>query len=180
MAMNVEVRGAAAKIDALKRFDKSAWSGIQKGVKAAQEEITADARSRVPQMGLVPNRRGTGWGKWIEKKSGRDLSYNQNEFVFKTKFRSRVQSGFREVMGITSLDVKTPAVSIFVLAGSKDKSGHPFNRNINRQQGGQTGVRNAQMWPRLLTPARYAKGPVAAATIGRLIEQAVNQVNRAG
>jgi hypothetical protein len=41
------------------------------------------------------------------------------------------------------------------------------------------GARNVQMWPRLLTPAYYAKGPQASATIASLIEKAVQQANRA-
>lgn len=179
MVMKVEVRGAAAKIDALFRFDKTAWKGIQAGVKEAAEEITKDARDRVPPMGLVPKRAGTGWGKWIAAADGRPLSYDKNEFKFTTRFRSRVRQGFREVQGRSQLDTSSAAVAIFALAGSKDMSGHPFNRNINRQTGTRANARDVGMWPRMLTPAYYAKGPIAAKTIGRIVEDAVNDVNQA-
>lgn len=174
--IEVEVRGAAAKIDALYRFDKEAWKGIQKGVKEATSAITDDAKSRVPFMGLTPKRAGTGWGKWIAAKDGRDLSYDKSKFRFTTRFRSKVKSGFRQVEGRAVLDKKNPAVAIFSLAGSVNKSKHPFNRNINKQTGTKEGARNVGMWPRLLTPAYYAKGPEAAKEIGRLIESLVKKV----
>lgn len=177
MVMQVEVRGAAAKIDALFRFDKAAWRGIQRGVKQAAAAITQDASSRVPPMGLVPRRAGSGWGKWMS--GGRDLSYHQSNFRFKTKFRSRSRAGFREVQGQAVLDTSNAAVAIFALAGSRDASGHPFNRNINRQTGTRANARDVGMWPRMLTPAYYAEGPAAAETIGKIIEDAVNDVNRA-
>jgi hypothetical protein len=174
--MKVEVRGAAAKIDALKRFDKEAWRDIQKGVKTATDAVTQDAKARVPFMGLTPKRRGTGWGKWIYSRDGRDLSYDQGKFRFTTRFRSKVKSGFRQVEGRAVLDKTDPAVAIFTLAGSVNKSRHPFNRNINKQTGTKEGARNVGMWPRLLTPAWYAKGPEAAKEIGQLIQAAVNKV----
>ena len=175
---NVKVTGAAAKIDAVFRFDKDAWKIVQRGVKEATAEITKDAQSRVPPMGLIPMRAGAGWGKWIAAKDGRDLSYSKSNFRFNTRFKSRVTQGFREVQGRSSLDTSSASVAIFALAGSKDRSGHPFNRNINKQTGTRVGARNVQMWPRLLTPAYYAKGPQASATIASLIEKAVQQANR--
>jgi hypothetical protein len=180
MVMKVEVKGAAAKVDALQRFDKTAWRVVQKGVKEATAAVTRDAESRVPPMGLIPRRAGSGWGLWTESRGERrDLSYRPGDFQFKTKFRSRVVQGFREVQGRAILEKNTPAVAIFTLAGSKDKSGHPFNSNINKQTGTRKGARNVGMWPRLLTPAYYAKGPEAAKTIGALIEKAIADVNRA-
>lgn len=179
MVMQVKVEGAAAKIDAIMRFDKQAWKAIQKGVKDAVAEITLDAEKRVPPMGLVPMRRGTGWGKWTYSRDGRDLSYRRDDFKFKTRFRSRLRSGFREVEGRAELSTNSPAAAIFLLAGSQNASGHPFNRNINKQTGTRQGARGVGMWPRLLTPAYHAKAPIAAKTIGTLIEKAVNDTNRA-
>lgn len=177
--MKVEVKGAAAKIDALFRFNKAAWRDIQKGVKEATKEIQQDAERRVPPMGLVPRRAGSGWGRWTYSRDGRDLSYSKSNFRFKTRFSSRVEQGFRQVQGRAELDKSNAAVAIFALAGSQDRSGHPFNTNINRQTGTRSGVRGAGMWPRLLTPAWHAKGPEAATKIGALIEKAINEANRA-
>jgi len=176
MVMQVKVEGAAAKIDAIMRFDKQAWKAIQKGVKDATAEITEDAKERVPQMGII-SLRGNGWGRWTS--GPRDLSYRPADFKFKTRFRSRLQGGFREVEGRAQLDTSSPAVAIFTLAGSQNRSGHPFNRVINRQTGTRQGARGVGMWPRLLTPAYHAKAPEAAKTIGVLIEKAVNDTNRA-
>lgn len=178
MVMQVKVEGAAARIDAIMRFDKDAWKGIQKGVKEATDAIRKDAESRVPPMGLVPMRRGSGWGKWTYSRDGRDLSYRKSDFTFKTRFRSRLQQGFREVEGRAELRTDSPAAAIFLLAGSQNASGHPFNRNINKQTGTRQGVRGQGMWPRLLTPAYHAKGPEAAKVIGEIIEQAVSAANR--
>jgi hypothetical protein len=178
MVMSVKVEGAAARIDAIMRFDKDAWKGIQEGVKDATKAISVDAESRVPPMGLVGMRAGTGWGAWTYSRDGRDLSYNRGAFKFKTRFRSKLTDGFREVQGRAELDTSNPAVAIFTLAGSVNKSGHPFNRNINRQTGTRQGVRGQGMWPRLLTPAYHAKGPEAAKIIGEIIEQATAAANR--
>jgi hypothetical protein len=179
MVMQVKVEGAAAKIDALMKFDKTAWRVVQKGVKDATAAVTKDAEDRVPPMGLVGLRRGAGWGQWTFSRDGRDFTYRRGDFKFKTRFRSRRVEGFREVQGRAQLDTLSPAVAIFTLAGSQNKSGHPFNANINKQTGTRQGARDVGMWPRLLTPAYYAKGPVAAKTIGKLIEDAVGNVNRA-
>jgi len=177
MVMKAKVEGAAAKIDAIQKFDKKAWREIQKGVKLATSAITKNAEGRVPPMGLVPTSGGKGWGPWFQ--GNRDLSFVGSEFKFGTRFRSRNKQGFRQVYGYSVLNVSSPAVAIFTLAGSKNQSGHPFNRNINRQTGTRQGARNVQMWPRMLTPAYYEEGPEAAKTIGRIIEDAVRDVNSA-
>jgi hypothetical protein len=179
MVMQLKVEGAAAKIDAVMKFDKAAWRGVQKGVKEATAQVTAEAQRLVPPMGIVGLRRGAGWGQWTYSRDGRDLSYRRGDFKFKTRFRSRNIQGFREVQGRAQLDTSSPAAAIFLLAGSQNASGHPFNANINKHTGTRQGARDVGMWPRLLTPAYYAKGPVASKTIGKLIEDAVNNVNRA-
>jgi hypothetical protein len=170
--MKVEITGVATKIDAIFRFDKDLWKGIQRGVKDAAESVAADARSRVPSYGLGGTSGTGGWGSWIAKSTGRDLSFDQGVIRkgIKTRFKSRYKSGFREVQGQA---VNTsPAAAIYMLAGSKNKSGHRFNNVINTQQG-------KAPWPRAMTPAYYAKGPQASIEIGRLIEKAINDINQA-
>jgi len=170
--MQVKVTGAAAKIDALFRFDKVVWAGIQKGVKEAAESVAADARSRVPSYGLGGTSGAGGWGGWIAKKDGRNLSYDQASIRknVKTRFKSQMKSGVRVVKG-QAVNM-SPAGAIYMLAGSRNKSGHQFNSVIKRQHG-------SGPWPRAMTPAYYAKGPQASREIGRLIEQAINDVNNA-
>lgn len=170
--MKVEITGVATKIDAIFRFDKDLWAGMQRGVKDAAESVAADARSRVPSYGLGGTSGTGGWGGWIAKKDGRDLGYDQTKIRkgVKTRFKSRYKSGFREVQGQA---VNTsPAGAIYMLAGSENQSGHRFSNVINTQH-------SKGPWPRALTPAYYAKGPEASRDIGRLIEKAINQINQA-
>jgi hypothetical protein len=170
--MKVEITGVATKIDAIFRFDKDVWAGIQRGVKDAAESVAADARRRVPSYGLGSSSGQGGWGGWIASGTGRDLSFNQSKIRsgIRTRFKSRYKSGFREVQGQAVNN--NPAGAIFMLAGSQNISGHRFNKVIVRQQGNGP-------WPRALTPAYYAKGPEASRDIGRLIEKAINQINQA-
>jgi hypothetical protein len=170
--MKVKVEGAAAKIDAIFRFDKELWKGIQKGVKDAAESVAADARNRMPSYGLGGTSGTGGWGGWIAKRDGRDLSYDQAKIRknVKTRFKSQMKSGVRVVKGQAINN--SPAGAIYMLAGSKNRSGHRFNDVINRQHG-------SGPWPRAFTPAYYAKGPEASKEIGRLIERAIDEVNRA-
>ena len=177
--MEVQIKGAAAKIDAIFRFDKALWRDMQREIKGAAELVASDARSRVPSSGIMSRRSGfTGWGKWISG-TGRSLSYDAGEVrgSIKPRARSRSSAGFRQALAV--VEITKPAGAIFALAGSQNRSGHPFNTTINRQQGGSTMMRGNQFWPRLLTPARYSKGTEAASKIGEIIERGVNQINRA-
>jgi hypothetical protein len=170
--MKVETTGAATKIDAIFRFDKDVWKGVQRGVKEAAELVAADARSRFPSYGIGGTSGGGGWGGWIAKNGGRNLGYDQSKIrsSVKTRFKSRYKSGFREVKG--QAVVMNPAGAIYSLAGSQNKSGHHFNNVINTQHG-------SNIWPRALTPAYYAKGPQASREIGRVIEKAISNINQA-
>jgi hypothetical protein len=183
--MKVEVKGAAAQINAIFLFDKAAWRDIQRGVKKATEAITKDARSRVPPMGLVPMGGGSGWGPWNH--FGRDFGYSKGAFKFTTRFQSRSRQGFRQVQGRSVLNVGDPVVSVYefagVVAGANPKTAYrassiSFKRGLHRQSGTRPGRGARGMWPRLLTPAYHAQGPTAAKTIGKLIEEAVAKANR--
>jgi len=131
--MQLKVEGAAAKIDAVMKFDKAAWRGVQKGVKEATAQVTAEAQRLVPPMGIVGLRRGAGWGQWTYSRDGRDLSYRprrlqvQDPLSFPATSRGfvkcRVERSWTPVALLLRsscwLVVKTPAV-------------HPFNANINK------------------------------------------------
>jgi hypothetical protein len=176
--VKVKVVGAAAKIDAIFRFDKELWRAMQRDIKATTEVVANDARSRVPAQGLYSSRsKYSGWGKWISK--GRVLSYEQSQARggIKSRSRSRSRAGFRQVSG--RVEMTNAAGAIFTLAGSQNRSGHPFNVNINRQQGGNASARGNSTWPRVLTPARVAKGAEAAKKIAQIIEQGVQRINQA-
>lgn len=174
--MKVKVEGAAAKIDAIFRFDKELWRSMQREIKATTEVVATDARGRVPSQGLFSSR-GSGWGRWMS--GSRDLSFQQTTVRggIKSRTRSRSKAGFRQVSG--RVDMTSAAGAIFTLAGSRNQSGHPFNASINRQQGGSTSARGNSTWPRLLTPARVAKGAEASRKIAQIVEQGVRNINQA-
>lgn len=170
--MKTEITGVATKIDAIFRFDKELWKGIQRGVKDATETVAADARFRISSYGIGGTSGEGGWGGWIAAKDGRDLGYDQAKIrsSIKPRFKSRYKSGFREVQGQAVM--LNPAGAIYALAGSQNLSGHHFSQVINRQHG-------KSVWPRALTPAYHAKAPQAAKDIGALIENAIAEINRA-
>lgn len=183
--MQVKVEGAAARIEAIFRFDKAAWRDIQRGVKKATEAITKDAQGRVAPMGIVPLAGGKGWGPWNHQ--GADFSYNRGAFKFSTRFQSRSKQGFRQVQGRSLLDVSTAFVNVYVFAGTVrgpnpktryQGASRSFKEALHKQSGTQPGKGTPGMWPRLLTPAYHAEGPIAAKTIGKLIEEAVAKTNR--
>lgn len=172
VGMNVRVEGDARKIEQIFRFDKELWKEIQRGVKDATSDIRSDAKSNYPDNGL------SGWGMWTAFSSGRDLSYDQTKVRagVKTQFRSRQRRGFRTISGLVYN--KNPAGAIYGLAGSQDRSGEFFNRNINRKRGGSVGERRTGQWPRALTPA-WTKGvDEARKEIARVVEKAIAKVNR--
>lgn len=173
----VKVEGAALKVDQLKRFNKEVWLDMQREVKSAADLVVSEARNNVPSEGLYNSQRGrAGWGQWTAAKGGRPLSFNPSKVKssIKPAFRSVKRSGFRVVKG--QAKIMDPAGAIYTLAGSQNRSGHPFNTNINKQRGGSRGARS--FWPRILTPAYYAKGPEASKAIGEAIEKAIADINR--
>lgn len=174
--IDVNVTGAAAKIDQIKRFDKELWKGVQKDVREAAKLVVNEAKSNVPAYGLYNRERGiVSWGQWTSG-NGRNLSFDSGTVSasIKPAFNSRVRSGIRIVKG--RAQIWNPGGAIYTLAGSRNRSGHPFNTNINNQAGGYPG--KAAFWPRILTPAWYEKGPEAAKLIGKTIEDAIDKANK--
>lgn len=164
--MNVRVEGDARKIEQIFRFDKELWKEIQKGVKAATDDIRNDARRNYPDQAL------SGWGPWIAAGRGRDLSYSgsQARSGVRSAFRSRRQRNFRSISGL--VNNKNPAGAIYGLAGSKNRSGEFFGVNINRKHPAHDG------WPRALTPAWRDNVDEARKEIARVVEKAIAKVNR--
>ena len=169
--MNVRVEGTARKIEQIFRFDKELWKEIQQGVKAASDDIRTQAKSNYPDRGLG------NWGPWFTP-GGRDLSYNAGAVRagVRSSFRSRRREGFRTISALVYN--KNPAGAIFGLAGSRNTSGELFNTNINRVHGGSTSVRVNGTWPRALTPAWSDGVDKARAEIARVVESAIDKVNR--
>ena len=172
-SFQVEVTGAARKIEQIFRFDKDLWKEIQAGVKSATEGIVQEGRANYPSDNALRN-----WGNWIAANSGRDLGFDpaRAKAGVRSRFRSRRRSGFRVVVG--QVYNKDPAGAIYLLAGSRDRTGASFNQNINRRRGGSTGARGDGTWPRALGPAWTNNVEQARDEIGRVVEEAIRKVNR--
>lgn len=168
----VRVEGAAQKIEQIYRFDKDIWKEVQQGVRAAMKGVVTDTRANYPNTAL------SNWGPWIAYRSGRDLSFDGSaaRSGVRAGFRSKQRRGVRVISGMAWN--KTPAGAIYELAGSQDRSGEFFNRNINKKRGGVVGSRNNGMWPRALGPAWTKNVDAVRQEIGRVVERAVDKVNR--
>ena len=168
MAAKVQVVGAARKIEQINRFDKELWKEIQRGVRDALGSLVSDAKSSYPDTGL------TNWGQWTA--GSRDLSYQAGAVRagVRPAFRSKNVSGVRLISG--NVSNRNPAGAIFGLAGSRDRTGHPFNTNINNSHG--SGGRGSGVWPRVLTPAWTRNVEQARRDIAKVVEAAIDQVNR--
>jgi hypothetical protein len=178
--VKVKVTGAAAKIDALFRFDKEVWRGIQSDVKRAAELVAMEARGNVPTRPL------SNWGAWESSglyrdvrsgSPGKDLSFNgaKEATGIKSRFKSRRLQSVRVVKG--RAEITSAALAILSTAGAKYQD-TAFNTNLIGQYG--RGSKGSQYWPRVLTPAYYAKGGEARKAIAETIERAVAKVNQAG
>ena len=169
----VRVEGAARKIEQIFRFDKDIWKEIQSGVKSATEGIVQEGRGTYPGDNALRT-----WGSWTTAKGGRDLSFDpaRAKAGVRSRFRSRRRSGFRVISG--QVYNKDAAGAIYLLAGSRDKTGEAFNTNINRRRGGSTGARGDGTWPRALGPAWTNNVEQARDEIGRVVEEAIRKVNR--
>ena len=169
--MNVQLQGDARKIEQIFRFDKELWKEIQRGTKDAASDIRAAAKGNYPSQGL------SNWGAWMTP-GGRDLSFDSSAVRsgVKVGFRSRRRRGFRTISA--QVYNKNPAGAIYGLAGSRNRSGEPFNTNINRKHGGSTTTRGTGTWPRALTPAWSDNVEAARREIARVVEAAIAKVNR--
>ena len=69
--MSAKVTGIAPLINRLEKFDKDVSKELKKEMKSAASDAVPAARAAYPAAPLLKK-----FGRWIEEKSGRDLSYN--------------------------------------------------------------------------------------------------------
>lgn len=176
--MRVDIDGAAELVNRLTKFDKDVYKILERELKSAARLVADDARGRVPSQGL------THWGGWnvttgtsgsagvVSMVTGsRDLSFRSG--AVKRGIKPQVPKKYNRgaLVGFSVRVVQMDAAgAIYELAGSQDKSGHPFNRNMNNENG-------SSIWPRSLTPALYAKGDEAARGIEAALDRAVDALN---
>lgn len=171
--MDFKIEGADRMIERIKGFEKETYKVLQKEVREAQADIVADARAAVPSRAL---RR---WGQW-RRNSGasggfrnttadRDFDANSIRSSIRPSFRTRRSMNTLGVYGRVNLG--DAAGAIFSLAGSRNRSGHPFNTVINAAHG-------SGPWPRLLGPAWSANIDKTRDEIRQAVNRAAEKVNR--
>ena len=172
----VNVSGVGQFMDRMKRFDADAYKILSDELKQAGGEVARAAQANIPDRPL------DNWGKWTVRRARgggvytRDLSFNASQARSKVKpvIKTPRQKGDTRKFWV-QVQQMDAAGAIYMLAGSVNKSRHPFNRNMNRKRG--TGARGSGFWPRALTPAVYEKGAKAFDEIEKAIARAIERVN---
>jgi hypothetical protein len=184
MAFEIEVKGAAAVVEAMFRLDKELWRELQKDVRKAGQEAAMEAGQNMPSKPL------SNWGKWIEFSGrGKSLWYEMpGAGKFTSSFRSKSTSGFRQVYSVVGPSKGNAAGAIFLLAGSVDRtaSKHPqgaarsrrFKAALNSRHGGSPGARGNGTWPRVLGPLYYKHRDKIGKEIGQAVERATTRFNK--
>jgi hypothetical protein len=185
MKLTASAQGVDLVIRELHAFNRDALKILYKEVGAAIKIMRATAQSKAPQQVLSGTRRdalgpdsgarpAAGWGKWIEAKSGRDLSWNAGKV--RSGMRQRVSTaktarGLMEVRGI--IENKSAQGAIFSLAGSRNPNNSTFTREIIRRYGHGDGI-----YPRMMTPAWRQHIDQVRAEVQQAIEKAAVGVGR--
>lgn len=172
----VNVSGTGQLIARMRRFDADAYKILSDELKQAGNMVAEAARSEMPDPVL------SNWGPWTVRRARgggvytRDLAYNAGRARSRIKpvIRTPRRKGEARQFSV-AVQQMDAAGAIFMLAGSRNKSRHQFNLNVNLKYG--AGSRKSGFWPRVLTPALYAKSTEAFAAIEAAIERAVQRVN---
>lgn len=181
MPLKLEVDGVGRVISAMTVFNKEIYKELQDDIRDAAEGVASYARQLTPDKVLAggrstnAERRSEGWGKWIEKSTGRDLSWNESraDKSIKTSVRQKRIRG-AGVVGITGRVLsKDPALAIYATAGSETPNSL-FNRNITGKWGTMPMISGGKA-TRVLGQALIVKGPHAAEVIDRSIERAASK-----
>ena len=177
----VNVNGIGQFVARMKRFDEDTSKVLVSEIKVAVDGIYQAAGQTITATGNPLSN----WGSWTERKrvgsrgavtsSGgtytRDRSYSASDAKRGLKKNVRVinKPDHQDVVAI--IKQMNPAAAIYELAGSKSKSGHVFNANVNR-------THPAQRWPRVLGPAWADGNKRAGQLIAAAVKRAINTVNQ--
>jgi hypothetical protein len=179
VVMRVDIDGAAALVNRLKKFDADVYKILQRELKDAAGMVAENARSRVPAGGALSN-----WGPW-DFTTGSNGSVGVVTMVTGSRdlgfSGSRARSGIRPQAvtrsnrgAVSSFKVRVvqmnAAGAIYELAGSQNRSGSTFGPNLNSAHG-------SGPWPRTLTPAWHAKGQEAGDAIIDALDRAKSSVD---
>lgn len=180
MAFRIEMTGFGRAMRALEDSDQIAFKEIAKAMRKVAAQVKAEAQSRVPGAPV------SGWGRWIDSRSGRDLGFSQAQARSRVslrmnRFRAR---GTKESMGL-AYEVKQndAAGAIFALIGKGDEvrttQGASLVRAINRRFPIEHWKGSGAQGPRGMVAAYYAAKPPGydeevAQMIARAMERQMN------
>jgi hypothetical protein len=165
--VKVQADGLASFINRLEKFDKDVSKELKKEMRKAASDAVPAARAAYPPAPLLRK-----FGRWIEEKSGRDLSYNlgavKKGIYLKTdRYRRRGATvGFGYTIG-----QRNAVGKIVEWAGKK----HPtdlFNRDIIRKYG------TTEMMPRFAPIAYYEVAPEVRRKLDDIVGKAMRKVGR--
>lgn len=163
--MNLELDGISPLINRLEKFDKDISKELKKEMRKAASEGVDAARSGYPEGRLLRK-----YGKWIELKSGRDLSYDVRAVrkgVYLKTDRKRVR-GATVNFGYT-IGNRSAVGAIIEWAGKEDQR-DIFNATIIRKYG------PAGKMPRFAPNAYYEVMPQVRDKIESLVQAAMRKV----
>lgn len=159
----IEVTGLRELVNALEQTDKAALRSLTKKITEAGKRVAAEASYIVPGANPI-----SGWGKWIDARTGRDLSYEPSTVSGSFKVR---RNNFRRrgVSAGAGWDVyqTNPAGAIYELLGSGS------SQFVDSVAGRYTGKQ-----PRALIPAYYAGFPES--TRQEIADDILNAARKAG
>lgn len=178
--MAIKVDGAEKVIQRMYAFDKEVWKVLQREVRAATDTIRTDSQRATPTRALRK------WGPWnlttgsagtvgavTLMQGSRELGFAGTRVAqsMKSQARSRAGRGGADRSIYGRVVVNDAAGAIFTLAGSRNRSGDPFNDHLNRKHGNGP-------WPRLLGPAWTKNVDNARELIAAAIDNAAREVTR--
>lgn len=165
--MSAKVTGIAPLINRLEKFDKDVSKQLKKEMRSAASKAVPAARAAYPAAPLLKK-----FGRWIEEKSGRDLSYNigavRGGVYLKTE-RKRLR-GATVAFGYT-VGQRNAVGKIVEWAGKRNPT-DLFNRDIIRKYG------KAEKMPRFAPAAYYEVVPDARSKIEKSIQDAMRKVGQ--
>ncbi len=178
--MAIKIDGAERIIQRIYAFDKEVWKVLQKEIREASDEIRKEAQSSTPSVGLgnwgpwsVATGRSGSAGSVTFSRGSRDISFfgSQVQRSIKSQARSRAGRAGADRSIAGRVVINDAAGAIFALAGSKNRSGHRFNDNLNTKHG-------AGPWPRLIGPAWTSNVDRVRDLIDAAIDKAAREVTR--
>lgn len=178
----VNMRGLGDFANRVKRFDTDVAKHLRDDISLAVDGIYKNTQQQIEATGNPLSR----WGSWSHKRVVtsrrglrnhprgsyvRDLSYDPAQVKGGIKKRMRVvnKSDAQDVQGIVA--DTTAAGAIYELAGSKNRSGNIFNRNLITKH-------PSRRWPRVLGPAWADGNDKAVQLLTAAVSRAVITVNQ--